>query len=678
MTMLLATAQNRVKELHNLLNIYNHEYHVLDAPTVPDAVYDTLFRELQDLEKSNPNVRSSISPTQRVGSKIPTTFVSVKHKTPMLSLSNVFTSEELYEFDANVKDRLKTNQEVDYVCEPKLDGLAVGLLYVDGELVQAATRGDGIFGEDITANVRTIRSIPLKLRGEDHLDEVEIRGEVYLPKAGFLKLNQELDSRGIKSYVNARNAAAGSIRQKHSDGVSKRPLEFCVYGVLGEDRLLPKTQSKRLRLAGQWGFIVNPEIALVSGIQGCELAYKTLLDKRPSLPYEIDGFVVKVDVVSQQQTLGSVSRAPRWATAYKFPAEEAMSIVQDVEFQVGRTGVVTPVARIKPVWVGGVMVSNVTLHNADEIERLGLKNGDAVVVRRAGDVIPQITRVLLDQRSTSVRPISFPTACPACGAKIVKVDNEVALRCSGGLLCHAQKKEAFRHYASRKAMNIDGLGTRIIELLVDNELVSDFTDLYRLKETDVVGLDRMGEKSASSLISEIAKTKTPELWRFICALGIRDVGERMSKILSETYGSLGKLQMADLESLINIPTIGPVVGSRIYDYFRNPVTIKLLADFDTVGMIVKEEKTTSTDKPLKGQRWVITGTFDVLNRDKIKSDLELLGAKVGSSVSKNTTKVLAGENAGSKLSKAVKLGVEVISDVEFMHLIEPHLSLLEE
>ncbi|MEP4393248.1 NAD-dependent DNA ligase LigA, partial [Marinobacter sp.] len=491
---------SRAGELRDTITEHNYQYYVLDDPRVPDAEYDRLFRELQDLEAQYPDIVTPDTPTRRVGASVETTFEEVVHRIPMLSLDNAFSDEELRDFDRRVKDRLKASDDIEYVCEPKLDGLAVSLHYESGVLTRAATRGDGYTGEDITANIRTIPSVPLRLRGDNVPELVEVRGEVYMPREGFEALNRRLADKGEKAFVNPRNAAAGSLRQKKPTVTARRPLELCAYSVALEDESrLPATHWEGLQQVSAWGFRINPEMRRATGAEDCLQAYNELMDKRASLPYEIDGIVFKVNSLALQQQLGFVSRAPRWAIAQKFPAQEELTVIEDVEFQVGRTGAITPVARLKPVFVGGVTVSNATLHNMDEIQRLGVRIGDTVFVRRAGDVIPQVVKVVAERRPDNAREVQLPDACPVCQSDIVQIEGEVVARCSGGLFCPAQRKEAIRHYASRKALDIEGLGDKWIDILVDRELVTTVADLYLLKKADLTGLERMGEKSAGNL-----------------------------------------------------------------------------------------------------------------------------------------------------------------------------------
>ncbi|MBL3557038.1 MULTISPECIES: NAD-dependent DNA ligase LigA [Marinobacter] len=664
---------SRAEELRDIITEHNYQYYVLDDPRVPDAEYDRLFRELQDLEAQHPDLVTPDSPTRRVGAQGETTFEEVAHRIPMLSLDNAFSEEELQDFDRRVKDRLKTAEDVEYVCEPKLDGLAVSLHYEDGILTRAATRGDGYTGEDITANIRTIPSVPLRLRGDSVPELVEVRGEVYMPLEGFETLNKRLADRGEKTFVNPRNAAAGSLRQKKPSVTARRPLEMCAYSVALEDESrLPATHWEGLQLVKSWGFRINPEMRKATGVEACLEAYNDLMDKRASLPYEIDGIVFKVNSLALQEKLGFVSRAPRWAIAQKFPAQEELTVIEDVEFQVGRTGAITPVARLKPVFVGGVTVSNATLHNMDEIRRLDARIGDTVFVRRAGDVIPQVVKVVTERRPKNARVVELPENCPVCQSDIVQIEGEAVARCSGGLFCPAQRKEAIRHYASRKALDIEGLGDKWIDILVDRELVSTVADLYRLKKSDLTGLDRMGEKSAGNLISAIDRSRHPVLWKFVYALGIREVGEATAKALASHFGTLEAISEADEDALQSVPDVGPIVAGHIRSFFDQPHNQETIQALRDAGVEWQSEEITAADKPLKGETWVLTGSLSGMTRDEAKARLEALGAKVAGSVSKKTACVVAGEAAGSKLTKAESLEVPIMDEQAFTDFLSNH------
>jgi len=694
MSSVSTSVRDRVDQLRTTITDHNHHYYVLDDPQVPDAEYDRLFRELQAREAEYPELATATSPTQRVGSAVETNFAQVIHRIPMLSLDNAFSAEELRDFDRRVRERLnrgktagesstkehsteeegsKEERTIEYVCEPKLDGLAVSLHYQNGELVRAATRGDGYTGEDITANIRTIASVPLTLRGGDFPQTVEVRGEVYMPRAGFDRLNQRLAGRGEKTFVNPRNAAAGSLRQKKSSVTARRPLEMCAYSVaVSDESALPPTHWKGLQQVSEWGFRINPEMSLANGADQCLEAYEALMAKRDRLPYEIDGIVFKVNRLDLQQQLGFVSRAPRWAIAQKFPAEEELTVVESVEFQVGRTGAITPVARLKPVFVGGVTVSNATLHNMDEVRRLDLHIGDTVFIRRAGDVIPKVVKVVQDKRPADAWVIELPALCPACGSDVVQIEGEVIARCSGGLFCPAQRKEAIRHYASRKALDIEGLGDKWVDILVDSEKVETIADLYRLRKADLIGLERMGDKSASNLIAAIDASRQPLLWRFLYALGIREVGEATAKGLAGYFGSLEAIAEADENALQAVSDVGPIVAGHLRSFFEHPHNQEILQSLKQAGVIWQTQEITAASMPLYGQTWVLTGTMEQMTRDQAKQKLEGLGAKVAGSVSKKTSCVVAGEAAGSKLTKAQQLGVEVLSEQGLLDLLRGH------
>ncbi|RCW65949.1 DNA ligase (NAD+) [Marinobacter nauticus] len=674
MTNVPETIRKRVDSLRATLEDHNYYYYVQDDPRIPDAEYDRLFRELQKLEAEHPELATEDSPTRRVGSSAETSFEEVTHRLPMLSLDNAFSEDELRDFDRRVRDRLGADGAIEYVCEPKLDGLAVSLHYENGTLTRAATRGDGYTGEDITANIRTIPSVPLKLRGSGYPDLVEVRGEVYMPRAGFEKLNERLAEQGEKTFVNPRNAAAGSLRQKKSTVTARRPLELCAYSMaVTDESVLPETHWDSLQLVRDWGFRINPEMRKAEGVEACLDAYNELMAKRDSLPYEIDGIVFKVNRLDLQQELGFVSRAPRWAIAHKFPAQEELTIIEDVEFQVGRTGAVTPVARLKPVFVGGVTVSNATLHNMDEIRRLDVHIGDTVFIRRAGDVIPQVVKVVPEKRPAKAPTVEMPEHCPVCGSDIVQIEGEAVARCSGGLYCPAQRKEAIRHYASRKAMDIEGLGDRLIEMLVDEGMVSTVADLYRLTKFQIASLERMGDKSAANLIAAIDRSREPVLWRFLYALGIREVGEATAKGLAAHFGTLEAISEADEASLQTVPDVGPIVAGHIRSFFGQPHNQETLAALKKAGVTWQEEQVLSVDEqPLSGQTWVLTGTLSGMTRDQAKEKLEQLGAKVAGSVSKKTACVVAGEAAGSKLAKAEQLGVPVLDEEGLANLLREH------
>jgi len=673
-----AATRKRVEELREEIRQHNYRYFVLDDPSVPDAEYDRLMRELQALEQEYPELQHPDSPTQRVGSTPVSEFGEVRHGVPMLSLANAFSEEELRDFHRRVIDRLELDEEqgekLIYHAEPKMDGVAVSMRYEDGGLVQAATRGDGTTGEDITHNVRTIRSVPLRLRGSGYPRVIEIRGEVFMPKAGFEAFNRQAEKAGEKTFVNPRNAASGSLRQLDPRITARRPLEIFVYGIgeySGGD--LPDRQSGILEQLRHWGHRTCPETATASGVEGCLRYYGQIAEKRDSLPYEIDGVVYKVDRLDHQRELGFVSRAPRWAIAHKFAAQEELTVVRDVEFQVGRTGAVTPVARLEPVFVGGVTVSNVTLHNMDEIDRKDVRIGDTVIVRRAGDVIPEIVSVVTDRRPKNARQISLPEHCPVCGSAVERPEGEAVARCSGGLICAAQRKESLRHFASRRAMDIDGLGEKIVEQLVESGKVESPDDLYRLSAAELSELERMGEKSAENLVAALESSKKTTLDRFLYALGIREVGEATAANLAQYFGDLDALVAADQEALEAVPDVGPVVASHIHAFFaedRNRNVIQALQDLGVTWPKGKAMGAVSDTGPFAGKTVVITGTLQSMTRDEAKDRIRAAGGKVTGSVSKKTDFVLVGENAGSKLEKAEALGIETIDEDRLGVMIE--------
>ena len=661
------------ERLKDELNQHNHRYYVLDDPSVPDSEYDRQMRLLQDLEEQYPDLISPDSPSQRVGGEALSSFTQVRHTVAMLSLDNAFSAAELEDFERKIKDRLNygalpDNPDIDYVCEPKLDGVAVSLLYESGLLTRGATRGDGAVGEDITANVRTINSIPLKLRGTNIPRVLEVRGEIYLPRGGFAAINAAAIAAGDKTFVNPRNAAAGSLRQLDSKITASRPLEMCAYSVgQFEADLVPDTHLHMLEALAGWGFKINDHVQLASGIPACEDYYERLAGLRDGLAYDIDGIVYKVNDLKLQQRLGFVAKAPRWAIARKFPAQEEMTQLLDVEFQVGRTGAVTPVARLEPVFVGGVTVSNATLHNGDEIERLGICIGDTVIIRRAGDVIPQIAKVVLEKRPADAQQIVFPERCPVCQSPVKRVEGEAVARCSGGLFCAAQTKQAIKHFASRKAMDIDGLGDKLVDLLVDQGVIFSMADLYELKTEQLIGLERLAEKSAANLVAAIDASKRTSLAKFLYSLGIREVGEATGQTLANNFGSLEAVIAADLEQLLEVDDIGPVVAKHIVDFFRNPDNLSIIQALREAGVSWPDiDQNAQASQPLKGQTWVLTGGMEVMSRAEAKDRLQELGAKVAGSVSAKTAQVVAGPGAGSKLSKAQSLDIPVMDEAEFI------------
>lgn len=659
------------QDLVEELNKHNHRYYVLDDPTVPDIEYDRQLRELQSIEGLYREIIAVDSPSQRVGGAALSSFSQIKHALPMLSLDNAFNDTELQEFERRLKDRLNSSADIEYVCEPKLDGAAVSLLYRDGALIYGATRGDGSVGEDITANVRTIKSVPLKLHGDNIPATLEVRGEIYLPLSGFDALNAAAVLSGDKTFVNPRNAAAGSLRQLDSKITASRPLEMCAYSV-GQylaDRV-PETHEDMLSALRGWGFKINDHVETVKGIAACENYYQRLAERRQILPYDIDGIVYKVNSLQLQERLGFVAKAPRWAIARKFPAQEEMTQLIDVEFQVGRTGAITPVARLEPVFVGGVTVSNATLHNGDEINRLGVRIGDTVIIRRAGDVIPQIAKVVLDKRPQNALPVVFPERCPVCQSAVRRTEGEAVARCSGGLFCGAQIKEAIKHFASRKAMDIDGLGDRLVELMVDESVIFSVADIYDLNVDKLVKLERMAEKSASNLIGAIAVSKKTTLAKFLYALGIREVGEATAHTLANNFGSIELIATASADELLEIDDVGPIVARYIVNFFQNPDNLSIIQALRDAGVKWEDIDLSSLeDQPLKGQIWVLTGGMEIMSRAEAKDRLQALGAKVASSVSAKTTQVVAGPGAGSKLTKAKTLDIAVMNEQQFVNFL---------
>ncbi|MGB5803674.1 MAG: NAD-dependent DNA ligase LigA [Vibrio anguillarum] len=670
---MMQTIEHKLSQLRETLHYHAVRYYVEDNPEIPDAEYDRLMRELLELESQYPELVTADSPSLRVGGKPLEGFAQVTHEIPMLSLDNVFDEKELDAFHKRMQDRIPSAHFNAFCCEPKLDGLAVSLLYENGVLVQAATRGDGSVGENITENVRTISAIPLKLQGKGWPVRLEVRGEVFMPKAGFERLNQQALKKGEKTFVNPRNAAAGSLRQLDSKITAQRPLNFYAYsvGVIEGAELASSHYQRFLQLKG-WGLPMCPETRLVSSMDEVKEYYQSILTRRAQLAYEIDGVVIKVDDIELQQKLGFVARAPRWAIAYKFPAQEEITLLNDVEFQVGRTGAITPVAKLEPVFVGGVTVSNATLHNADEIERLGVKIGDSVIIRRAGDVIPQIVSVLLDRRSDTVVDIVFPQYCPVCNSDIERVEGEAVARCTGGLVCQAQRKEALKHFVSRKALDVDGLGEKVIEQLVDKEMVSTPADLFRLKAGQLTVLERMGPKSAQNIVHALNAAKMTTLPRFLYSLGIREVGEATAANLALHFGSLDKIRQATHEELLEVQDVGVIVASHITSFFEQDKNQRVINELIELGIQWPNIEKPSQDAilPLLGKVVVLTGSLSKLSRSDAKAALQELGAKVTGSVSKNTDILFAGEAAGSKLVKAQELGIEIRSEQDLLELMK--------
>ncbi len=666
------SVHQRLEELKESLHYHAVRYYVEDNPEIPDAEYDRLMRELLEIEAQHPDLVTVDSPSQRVGGKPLSEFSQVTHEVPMLSLDNAFDDSELDSFHKRAQDRIGGESIKQYCCEPKLDGLAVSLLYENGILVQAATRGDGTTGENITENVRTINAIPLKLMGDDWPARLEVRGEVFMPKAGFEKLNELARQKGEKVFVNPRNAAAGSLRQLDSRITASRPLSFYAYSVgvvQGAD--LAASHYERFLQIKSWGLPMCPETKRVDSLADVKTYYQHILQRRDALPYEIDGVVIKIDDIAVQERLGFVARAPRWAIAYKFPAQEEITTLNEVEFQVGRTGAITPVAKLEPVFVGGVTVSNATLHNADEIERLQVKIGDQVVIRRAGDVIPQVVSVIKERRPETARDIIFPTQCPVCGSHVERIEGEAVTRCTGGLVCQAQRKQALKHFVSRKALDVDGLGDKVIEQLVDREMVETPADLFKLSAGVLTVLERMGPKSAQNIVNALEKSKLTTLSRFLYSLGIREVGEATAANLAQHFKSLEAIQAATEEQLIAVQDIGVVVAKHITTFFEEEQNQAVVQDLLVQGIHWPEVSAPEqgAELPLEGKTVVLTGTLSQLGRTEAKEALKSLGAKVTGSVSKKTDILFAGENAGSKLTKAQELGIEIKTEQDLLELI---------
>jgi DNA ligase (NAD+) len=667
-----ATKKRLAEELRDRIDHHNYRYYVLDDPEIPDSEYDRLFRNLQALEEEYPALITHDSPTQRVGAVPLKAFGEVRHDVPMLSLANAFDEEELIAFDKRVRDRLGRQEPIEYIAEPKLDGLAVSLVFEEGVLVRGATRGDGITGEDITLNVRTIKSLPLRLVGEGYPRRLEVRGEVYMSKNAFEDYNARARAKGEKVLVNPRNAAAGSLRQLDSRITADRSLAIFCYGIGSiEGATLALKQSEIVKQLKSWGLRVCAQSEVVEGPQGCLRYYETIYRLRASMDYEIDGVVYKVNRLDWQQQLGFVARAPRWAIAHKFPAQEELTRVQEIIFQVGRTGALTPVAKLQPVFVGGVTVSNATLHNMDEIERKDVRAGDTVIVRRAGDVIPEVVSVVKEKRPPLTEIVRLPGHCPVCGSDVVRAEGEAVARCTGGLYCSAQRKQAIKHFASRRALDIEGLGDKLVDQLVERELVNHVDDIYHLNLEQLAGLERMGRKSAENLLKALTVSKDTTFARFIYALGIRGVGEATAQALADHFDTLEELMLADEDRLQDIPDVGPIVARQISVFYNQ------LHNREIVGRLLKagirwQSSTVVGEraKPLEGNTYVLTGTLSSMTREQAKQGLLALGAKVSGSVSGKTTAVITGENPGSKLNKAQSLGIEVLSEEDLARLLQ--------
>ena len=670
-----AAVRDRAQALREALETHNYRYYVLDAPSVSDAEYDGLFRELQALEQEYPQLLTPDSPTQRVGATPSNAFAPVTHRAPMLSLNNAFADADVENFDRRVREGLD-HESVAYAVEPKFDGLAISMTYERGALVRGATRGDGYTGEDVTANLRTIAAIPLRLYGRaDRLPPfIEVRGEVLMLKRDFEALNAAQAAAGEKTFVNPRNGAAGALRQLDPKITASRRLHFFAYGIGAVEwgaAALPATHDALMQRLADWHFPVAAERAVVQGLGGLLDYYRRIGAQRAALPFEIDGVVYKVNDLAQQASLGFVSRAPRYAIAHKFPAEEMLTEVLDIDVQVGRTGALTPVARLKPVFVGGVTVTNATLHNEDEIRRKDVRIGDTVVVRRAGDVIPEVVRVLVEKRSGAEREFAMPTKCPVCGSHVERPEDEAATRCTGGLVCGAQRKQALLHFASRRAMDIEGLGEKMVDQLVEGNLVRTPADLYKLGVAALAALERMAEKSAANLHAGIEKSKQTTLARFIYALGIRHVGETTAKDLAQHFGSLDALLAADEAALLEVRDVGPVLAASIRQFFLEEHNRQVIDELRAAGVTWPETgQVAKSAGRLTGMTFVLTGTLPVLSRDSAKDLIEQHGGKVTGSVSKKTTYVVAGIEAGSKLDKAVELGVPVIDEAQLLAMVE--------
>lgn len=666
-----ASVRQRVEQLRSRIEHHNYRYHVLDDPEIPDAEFDRLLVELRALEREHPELVTAESPTQRVGGAPVAGFTEVRHRTPMLSLDNAFSREEVEAFDRRVRERLETDREIEYACEPKLDGLAVSLTYRDGTLELGATRGDGTIGEDVTHNIRTIQSVPLRLTGRGWPRLLEARGEVFMSLAGFREMNRRAAEKGEKVFVNPRNAAAGSLRQLDPRLAASRPLEIFFYGAgLAEGRALPDRHSRILEALRGWGLRTSPELRVVKGVDGLLAYFEQMGRRRSKLPYQIDGVVYKVDSLAEQRELGYIARAPRWAIAHKFPAEEEATRVKAIEWQVGRTGALTPVARLEPVFVGGATVSNATLHNIDELQRKDVRVGDMVILRRAGDVIPEVVRVMLEKRPAKTSVARLPSACPVCGSSVEREEGEAIARCTGALVCSAQLKESLRHFASRRALDIEGLGSKLIDQLVDAGLVEDAADLYRLTLKKLAGLERMGEKSAANVVEALARSKETTLARFLFALGIRDVGESTAEALARHFRALDALRAATAADIEQVPDIGPITAGHVHAFFAEKRNARVIDSLVRLGVHWPEiRRPAARSDALGGKTFVLTGALTSMSRDDAGDRIRELGGKVSGSVSKKTDYVVVGAEPGSKLRKATELGVRILDEQEFLKMI---------
>jgi DNA ligase (NAD+) len=666
-----ASVQQRVARLRAEIDRHNHRYHVLDDPEITDAEFDRLMTELRGLESEHPALVVPESPTQRVGGAPVAAFAQVRHRVPMLSLENAFAREDVVAFDRRVRERLESEKEVAYACEPKLDGLAVSLTYSAGVLEIAATRGDGSVGEDVTHNIRTIQSVPLKLTGKSHPDRLEVRGEVFISISGFREMNRLAEEKGEKVFVNPRNAAAGSLRQLDPRLAASRPLEIFFYGTgVVEGGKLPRRHSEVLAALRDWGLRTSPEARVVEGVEGLLEYYDEIGRRRSALRYQIDGVVYKVDSLDLQRELGFVARAPRWALAHKFPAEEETTRVRAIEWQVGRTGALTPVARLDPVFVGGATVSNATLHNIEELQRKDVRLGDTVVLRRAGDVIPEVVRVIVEKRPPGAEQARLPGKCPVCGSDVEKEEGEAVARCTGALVCPAQLKESLRHFASRRALDVEGLGSKLVDQLVDQGLVKDAADLYRIGASQLAELDRMGEKSADKLAKALERSKETTLARFLFALGIRDVGESTADALAQHFRTLDALRVAPIEEIEEVPDVGPITAAHVHAFFAEARNARVIDELISLGLHWPEVRATAArNSKLAGKTFVLTGRLSSMSRDEAGDFIRSMGGTVSGSVSKKTHHVVAGEDAGSKLAKATELGVSILDEDAFLKLI---------
>ncbi|NQY51443.1 MAG: NAD-dependent DNA ligase LigA [Piscirickettsiaceae bacterium] len=661
--------KQRFLKLHKLINFHNYQYYIVNDPEITDIEYDRLFKEMQILEAENPELLTRSSPIQKVGCALPNKFCQIVHALPMLSLSNAFNDEELRAFERRVCALLNTADIQVFTVEPKLDGLAISIRYERGILVQASTRGNGVIGEDVTANVRTIKTVPLQLSGNNIPEIIEVRGEIFMPKSGFHALNQVQITDNKKSFVNSRNAASGSLRQLNPEITAARPLEIYFYGI-GESqgiRIMPDNHSNAMKFIAQWGFRVLPELKQVHGIAASLKYIKELHFRRNSLPYDIDGVVIKVDYIALQQRLGFLSRSPRWAIAYKFPPQEEITIIKNIELQVGRTGAVTPVARLNPVFVGGATISNATLHNENEIWRKDVRIGDSVIIRRAGDVIPEVVRVILSRRPDNTQEFIMPRQCPVCGSNVIRESSEVVYRCIGNLQCKAQQKEAIKHFSSRKALYVNGLGDKLVQLLIDKGVVNNISDLFTLTIEQISSFKRMGCKSAKNLVDALKASKITQFDRFLYSLGISEVGETTARLLASHFPSLDELQVAEIEALTEIKYIGPVIAQNIVIFFREDYNREIISKLLRSGVTWPVDEKAKLYSKLDDKTIVLTGTLKQITRSKVKEKLLKSGAKVVSSISQKTDYLVVGNHAGSKLTKAQSLGIAMVSETTLIN-----------